>query len=541
MTRRRLGTLALLLGALFALGVALAANASAHASVVASDPVNGSRLKTVPSVVTITFDEPVSLGNIGYLHVVDTSGKRVEKGSAFHPAGDGRRIAAQLKSGLGDGTYTASFRIISADSHPVAGTIRFVVGNGALSSAPAAGATVDHTLSATFDAARWVSYAGYAALGGTWLLLTVWAPGRTDRRARRIVWAGWSGVAIGAAAELLLQGPYVAGDGIGAVRHWTLLDSTLHSDYGTYHSVRLVLLGAIALLLAWVLDRERRPLDALGLALLPGLAVTFAATGHAATTSPDWLSIANDMLHVTAMGVWLGGIAMTVLVVLPRRAPDELAAVLPRTSAVALTSVAVLAATGTYSAWRGVGTWSALFTTTYGVLVVVKASLLLLIVAVANFARRAVQQRWASGTERIRRGVLVEMTLAIGVLVAASILVAEPRGKEALAITHQKPQTGYASLGAGQAVSVTVEPGVHGVVTATVELSGGPKPQSITATASLPSRQLGPIPLNLTANATNIYGASGVDLPSAGKWDFHLVVTSSEFTATSVDVLVRLY
>jgi copper transport protein len=445
-----------------------------------------------------------------------------------------------LKSGLGDGTYTASFRIVSADSHPVAGAIRFVVGNGALSSAPAAGATVDHAVSATFDAARWVSYAGIAALGGTWLLLTVWPPGRGDRRARRMVWLGFAAASIGAAAELILQGPYTAGDGFGAVGHWSLLDATLHTDYGTYHCVRLVLLGATAVLVAALLDRTPHRRDALGLVLLPALAVTFAATGHAATTSPDWLSIADDMLHVTAMSVWLGGIVMLVLAVLPRQEPDELGAVLPRVSAVNLIAVAVLAATGTYSAWRGVGTWSALFTTTYGVLVVVKASLLLLVVAVANFARRSVQQRWSGGTERIRRGVLVEIALAVGVLVAASVLVAEPRGKEALAIVHQKPQSGYATLGDGRAVSVTVDPGTHGDVTATVELSG-PKPQSVTGTASLPSKQLGPIPLGLTANGTNIYGASGVNLPSAGRWDFHLVVTTSQFSATTVDVIVRLY
>jgi copper transport protein len=253
------------------------------------------------------------------------------------------------------------------------------------------------------------------------------------------------------------------------------------------------------------------------------------------------LSIADDMLHVTAMSVWLGGIAMLVLAVLPRQEPDELVAVLPPVSAVSLTAVGTLAVTGTYSAWRGVGTWSALFTTTYGWLVVAKASLLLCIVAVANFARRAVQQRWSAGTERIRRGVLVEVSLAIGVLVATSVLVAEPRGREALAIAHQKPRSGSASLGDGRAVSVTVDPGVHGVVTATVELSGGPKPQSVTGTASLPKRQLGPIPLSLTANGTNIYGASGIDLPSAGRWDFHLVVTTSEFNATTVDVIVGLY
>ena len=48
---KRLLSLGVLLGALFGVGVALAASASAHASVVASDPVDGSRLKAVHPLV----------------------------------------------------------------------------------------------------------------------------------------------------------------------------------------------------------------------------------------------------------------------------------------------------------------------------------------------------------------------------------------------------------------------------------------------------------------------------------------------------------
>ncbi|MDT4937718.1 MAG: copper transport protein [Pseudonocardiales bacterium] len=541
MTRRRLAALALLSGAVFAIGVALAGDASAHASVVSSDPANGARLKSAPGTVTITFDEPVGLGTVGYLHVVDTSGKRVETGSAFHPGGAGRTIAARLTSGLGDGTYTESFRVVSADSHPVAGTVRFVVGNGVLSAAPAAGATVDRPLSVTFDVLRWVSFGGFAALGGTWLLLTVWAPGRGEARARRLVWTGWAAAVVGGVAELVLQGPYTAGSGFGDVAKWTLLDSTLHTDYGMYRCVRLVLLGAVALKLGWLLDRPRARFDPLALVLLPAIALTFSATGHAATTSPGWLSISADLLHLTAMSTWIGGLAMLLLAVLPRGEPDELAAVLPVVSRVALASVVVLAVTGTYSAWHGVGTWGALFSTTYGELVVVKVGLFVCIVAVADFGRRTVQRRWANGTERIRRAVAVELVLALAVFAATAVLVSEPRGREALAVSHEHPRAASSPLGNGRSVTVTVDPGTHGTVTVSVELEDGPKVQRITGTAYLPSKQLGPIPIGLTANGTNIYGASGIELPSAGSWDFRLVVTTSEFDATTVDVIVRLY
>jgi copper transport protein len=540
-TRRRLATLAALVGVLFGIGLALAGDASAHASVVATEPVNGARLKAVPPSVTITFDEPVGIGSVGYLHVVDTSGKRVEVGKAFHPSGDGRRIAVKLRSGLGDGTYTESFRIISADSHPVAGTVRFVVGNGVLSSAPAPGATVDRAVSVTYDVVRWVSFAGLAGLGGSWLLLTVWGAGRTDRRARRLVWAGWAAATFGCAAELVLQGPYTAGDGFGDLADWSLLDTTLHTDYGTYHCARFVLLGVTALLLAWLLEREPRRGDAAALVLVPAIAVTFSAVGHAATTAPTWLSIADDMVHLTAMATWIGGLALVIGAVLPRDEPDELASVLPVVSTVALSSVVVIAATGTYSAWHGVGTWGALFTTRYGQLVVVKVALFLGVVAVANFARRAVQARWRTGTELIRRSVVVEFSVALLVFAATAVLVSEPRGREALAIAHQRPRSGSAQLGDGRSVGVTVDPGTHGTVTVSVQLSDGPKPQQVSGTASLPSRQLGPIPLGLTANGTNIYGVSGLSLPAAGTWDFQLVVTMSQFAATTVDVTVHLY
>ncbi len=540
--RHRLVALAVVLGALFGAALLAAAPASAHATVESSDPADGARLPQAPATVTVRFDEAVSLGSLSYLHVVDQQGSRVESGTVFHPGGDAVAIRVELRSGLGDGTYTASFRVISADSHPVAGVIRFVVGNGPLVTGATAGVggALD-AVRAAFDAARWTSYAGFALLAGVWLVLSVWHRGRDDRRARRIIWGGWAALVAGTVLEFLLQGPYVAGEGLGHMLDGSLLDATLHSTYGRAHSVRLVLLGLGALLLGRLfaaLTRRESRLAELAWPLGPGVALTFAVTGHADTTDPRWLSVLFDTLHLSAMAAWLGGLVLLVAAVLPRREPAETAAAVSAVSAVSLGAVAVLAGTGTYAAWRGIGSPDAVVGTTYGRLVVLKGVLFAALIALGWLARRSIASRH---TERLRRGVLVEVVLGVAVLVATSVLVSQPRGSEALAASYAKPVHGVAPLDHGRSAVVSVDPGRHGLVGVTVEIADAPRAATLAATAALPAKQVGPIPLPLRADGPGRWVATGVTLPASGRWVVTLTVTTSEFDATTTDTSVRLH
>ena len=562
--------LLLLLAVLFCGALLAAAPASAHATVVGADPADGTRLQSAPSTVTVSFDESVGLGSIGYLHVTDQTGKRVDAGAAYHPGGDGTKIADKLTPGLADGTYTESYRVVSADSHPVAGVIRFVVGKGALTAATVSSSTVNHGLSVVFDVVRWLSWAGLALLGGAWLLLTVWPQGRDDRGARGIVWSGWGAAVLGAVLELLVQGPYAAGNGPSVLLRPALLDATLHTDYGQFHCARLLLLGALGVLLGLALQpgRERARHEDAVWPLAVGIAFTFSATGHAETTRPSWLSLALDTAHLTAMATWVGGLVIVVAALLPRRDPDELAVTLPTFSRVAFTAVVVLAVTGAYAALRGVGSWRALFGTEYGLLVLAKVVLFGGLLAVGNLSRQLVQRRalvayamtddvldddpvdlTESGahertddvdTERLRRSVLVEIALAGIVLAATAVLVGQPRGAEALSAQAREPIHATAPLGSERTASVTVDPGEHGNVSVEVALSPGPRAQSVTATATQPDRQIGPIPVQLIADGADLYTASDVNLPVSGKWVIALVVTTSKFRAVATQVTVHL-
>jgi copper transport protein len=536
---------ALLVALLMALGTILliaAPSASAHATVVTSTPADGSRLSAAPASVSITFDESVGLNRVGYLKVINQSGDSVTTSTAVHPGGDGTKVAVNLRTGLGDGTYIASYRVISADSHPVTGTVRFVVGSGALAPAPAQQSAADNTTSVTFDVVRWVSFVGLILLGGAWLMCTVWPEGRDDNRARRLLWAGWWVTVAAALAEMLVQGPYSAGESVWHLFTPDLIDSTLHSTFGTAHSIRLVLLGVLGVELTTLLRtpsgiRARNPSALLAV----GIAVTYAYSGHPAAQDPTWLAVPSTTLHLAAMATWIGGLLYLVVAILPRAEPDELHRALPVFSKVAYVSVVVLLVTGTYQAWLGVGTFSALYDTRYGQLVLVKAGLFIVIVALGNVSRIAISKR-VTGVDirRLRSGVLIEVVLALGVLGATAVLVAEPLGRAAAITQASKPESATAQLGNGRTALITITPHRAGPVAVTVALSSGATPTSLTLTASLASKQLGPITVPLSTTDHKTYDASGVLLPSAGKWDFVLIVQTSQFDSVTTDVHLSL-
>lgn len=554
---RRIVALCVLVTGLFGLTLATAPSALAHSTLVASDPVDGSRLKAAPSAVTVTFDEAVTVSGAGYLRVVDQVGRRVDTGQVTRP--NGAKISVRLKSGLGDGTFTASYRVLSDDGHPVAGSIRFVVGNGALAAATGSLSTVDGGTSVAFDIARWLGFAGIALLGGGWLLLTVWPEGRDDVRARRLVWAGWLAAVLAALAELLVQGPYVAGAGLGDVANWSLLDATLHTTYGTAHSDRLLLLAAIAVALDMQLRELRRSriAELVTGTLAIGVAVTYGVSGHAQAQDPHWLAITSDSAHIAAMAVWAGGLGYLLVAVLPRREPAELRRVLPVFSRVAYCAIGTLAVTGTYQAWLGIGTVDAITTTRYGQYVLIKIGLFAGLLALGNLSRVAVQRHYVRPVAYamtddppiedemdlgpVRRSVLAEAVIASVVLAVTAVLVAEPPGRAALAATRAEARSSTVALGGGRSATVTLDPGRHGPVSVTVGLSPGARAQKLTATAALPAKQLGPIAVPLTTTDGSTYSASAVVLPSAGRWTITLTVTSSQFDAVVADAKIRLY
>ncbi|MFF7348142.1 copper resistance CopC/CopD family protein [Streptomyces antimycoticus] len=400
-TARRLMAICgtLLAALLCALSVG-ASSASAHAALTSTDPADGSVVKTAPREVTLNFSEGVLLSGDS-VRVLDPKGKRVDTGKTAHVGGKSSTAAAGLHSGLPDGTYTVAWKAVSEDSHPVSGAFTFSIGAPSKTTAKVpTGEASDSTVSTLYGIGRYAAYGGFAALVGGSVFAGFC---RSSRPVRKIAVGGWVTVFTASLLLLLLRGPYTDGEGIGGILDLGRLGDVLSTKPGAALLSRLLLLGAAAVFLAVLFgsytrrtgereaDARRRQDLAFGLGfggtvMAVGLSATWAMAEHASVGLQRQLAMPVDMIHLIAVGVWLGGLA-SLAVTLRVGEPIGRAAV-RRFSRLAFGSVVALVVTGLYQSWRQVGSWGALTDTEYGRWLLVKVGLVAVLLAIAAISRR---------------------------------------------------------------------------------------------------------------------------------------------------------
>ncbi|GAA0647683.1 hypothetical protein GCM10009548_11350 [Streptomyces malaysiensis subsp. malaysiensis] len=400
-TARRLMAICgtLLAALLCALSVG-ASSASAHAALTSTDPADGSVVKTAPREVTLNFSEGVLLSGDS-VRVLDPKGKRVDTGKTAHVGGKSSTAAAGLHSGLPDGTYTVAWKAVSEDSHPVSGAFTFSIGAPSKTTAKVStGGESDGTVGTLYGIGRYAAYGGFAALVGGCVFAGLC---RSSRPVRKIAVGGWVTVFTATLLLLLLRGPYTDGEGIGGVLDLGRLGDVLSTKPGAALLSRLLLLGAAAIFLAVLfgsytrrsgdaeVDARRRQDLAFGLGfggtvMAVGLAATWAMAEHASVGLQRQLAMPVDVIHLIAVGVWMGGLA-SLAVTLRAGEPIERAAV-RRFSRLAFGSVVALVVTGLYQSWRQVGSWGALTDTEYGRWLLVKVGLVAVLVGIAAVSRR---------------------------------------------------------------------------------------------------------------------------------------------------------
>ncbi|MEP9384247.1 copper resistance protein CopC [Nocardioides cheoyonin] len=510
----RVGTGTLLSAAL----VLVSGPAEAHAVLEQSSPGPSAVLRKAPATVVLRFDEPVTLLPTS-LQVIAPDGTRVGDGAVGHHADDPATASVGLSGATAQGTYLVSWRVVSADSHPVSGAFTFSVGRAG--PAPAAASTgSDRGVGVALGVGRWIGYAGSALLVGGLMFLVACRPGAVPRRALLL---GAAAVAVGGLVCLLLKGPYDAGLGATHLTDGSLLREVLGTTYGGATLARIVLavLGA-ALVVGWTrLTARTRAVATAVLAV--ALAVCLALAGHAAAASPRWLAVAADAVHVAAMSAWLGGLVMLLLVVLrrPRRpgpgAAGPLAdpgsmAVARRFSRLALGAVAALVVTGGYQAWRETRSWGALRHTTYGQELIVKLIAVLFLLAVAAGSRELVWRH--ADLAGLRRTVGLEAAGVAAVLGVTSALVATAPAQAAY---HPSVDSNLTIL--GDTVQVSGVPDGDRSMELHVYVFGRTQrptePKEVTATVS--KGDLGPLRVNLAKAGTG-HRQGVVSVPVAGDW-----------------------
>ncbi|MGW3285959.1 copper resistance CopC/CopD family protein [Streptomyces sp. NPDC001002] len=396
-TPRRTRTLVLLILAVFGALLAGAGPASAHAALTGSDPAQGVVVDKAPTAVTLTFSEKVATSSDS-LRVLDPKGKRVDTGKPTETSGT--TYAVPLHSGLPDGTYTVSWQVVSADSHPVAGAFTFSIGAPSTTTVSVSDETVGGGIVGwLYGFGRYMSYAGFILMvGGGAFVLACWQRGAGVRPVQRLVVSGWLTITASTLLLLLLRGSYTSSGKVGAIFDLNLLGQVLQTKTGAALISRLLLLAAAALFIAVLFgayekreDEEKQDLT-FGLAIggsvvAAGLAASWALAEHASTGLQPGIAMPVDVIHLLAVATWLGGLSALLVALYRSEVPIEASAV-RRFSQVAFGSVVAVVATGIYQSWRQLGSWAAFTDTGYGQLLLVKIGLVAVLVGIAFISRR---------------------------------------------------------------------------------------------------------------------------------------------------------
>ncbi|MFU8876279.1 copper resistance CopC/CopD family protein [Micromonospora sp. SL4-19] len=540
----RWGTAAALLLTLVALLLAPATPASAHAVLVSSSPTASAVVSNAPSEVVLTFSEGVRKVP-GKIRVIAPDGSRADRGE---PTFKDAVVTIPVDPSGARGTYLVSYRVISADSHPVSGAFTYSV--GAPSTPPTDSGTdtrANPVVQNAVKVAKYLSYLGLLLLVGPALVLAALWPRRLSRRGpARLAWSGLGLLVLATVAELWLQVPYTAGGGLFDVTGAGLGD-VLGSAYGTAHLVRLGLLAAAAFLLRPLFAGPIGRTDGIILAILGGAALfTWPLAGHPAASPAPAVSVVADAVHLGSMAVWLGGLVMLAAFLLRRADERELGAILPIWSRWATLAVAALLLAGTVQGLIEVVTPKALVDTTYGQLLLAKIGLFALVIGVAAYSRALVKRRTAAGRPgAMRRAIAAELAITAVVLGVSATLVQTTPARTASANVAGAP-AGYFSTTLSSplySLQVEMDPAERGNNSLHLyAYTPDNRPQPVKewkATAALPSAGIEPIDIPLLPLTDN-HATGEISLPAAGQWQLRFTVRTSDIDQATVTATVPI-
>jgi len=423
-----------------AAGIALA-----HATLRRADPPVGGRTQLPPSELRLEFSEAVA-ARTSRVTLVAPDSERF----ALHVTGDSAManvLLAHVPALRIAGQYRVEWRLVGADGHAVTGNYGFTIDSipvqvDTAETRPAEQDQVHEPASDSFGQ-RFIRFAASTILviviGSVAFALFV-LPGAVradagtgkfgtavDGRLRSLCVAGsWLLLALGV-ARLVSHGVTLSGS-MAALSIGDLGDLVAGSTFG--RGWLLQMFAALALLLVLRLTGATRWRLLAGITV--ALAISAALLGHpAAAADVPVLAVGLDAAHVIGAGGWAGAILVMAIAALPQvaRVSADHRLLLSRNllrafSPLALTCAVVLVVTGAASAWLQLRDLGLLFGSAYGLALVRKVVIVLLIAALGAYHWRIAQPSLNTerSAARLRQSIALDVVLVLTVLILTAIL-----------------------------------------------------------------------------------------------------------------------
>jgi copper transport protein len=499
-----------------------ATGAFAHATLVSAEPADGSVMAKAPTIAQLRFNESVTPAAIS---LIDAEGKTRDDVSF---RADGQSILVTLPDNLPHGTQVISYRVVSEDGHPVAGSLMFSVGAATRTiAAPAEGGVV----AALIWLARISVYLGlFVGVGG--VFFAAWIGCGPD--GGRIILGALGVGMVSAVASLGLQGldlhdlPLTA---LATLAPWKGAFST------SFGPSMLIAIAAMAIArFAW-----RSPTMTIAWVLttlaMAGAGLSLATSGHAATASPQWLTRLSVFIHGVGVAYWIG--ALAPLAAMARRRSSDLLRALRWFSAGAVPVVGLVALTGLTLAIVQLENLRALVDTNYGIILLVKLALVVVLLGFAALNRFLVTPALAADpdTMPLLGSVLIECVLVIGILAAVAGWRFTPPPR-ALAAATPAPIAIHIHTDAAM-FQVLIAPGKVGTDNFVLQLMNGDasafEAKEVTLTLSLPERGIEGLERKATLGPDTYWHVRNVVLPLSGRWHMRIEALVTDFQKVTLE------
>jgi len=541
----------------------LPAAAAAHAVLVHTSPHAESTVSGSPGIVQFDFNEAVE-ADFGAIRVFDADGEPLPTGELTHPGGAPEKVATEIPPELADGVYTATYRVVSADGHPVSGGFSFGINvpvRTATRTAPAVAELLDRSepgtaLEVAYGAVRGIHYLALLILVGALFFAAI-----VRRRDERTPWpmtlliasafAGFATALLG----LPLQGGLAAGVQLPDAFDSAIVRGAAETRTGLVWLVRagawLALLNLLVLARGWSM---RMPWAVLTATLTGALVATIPVGGHASTIEPTAVLVPADLIHVIAAGAWLGGLVLLLATYWPRRGDDaglesarRGAEATRRFSAMALPAILILLVSGLLETWFYVdGEIGSLLDGAWGWMILVKLALLGLIVALAAGNRRSLRSPGervdrGAAASTLRRAMRIEVAIAVAVLAATAVLV---RGVPPVS-ERSGPVDRRLDLGEIR-VEMIIEPATVGPNDYHLYLFDREtgeqidRVRQITLRLTQPERGVGQISLDVPYKSPAHYELLGPALGVPGTWEVDVDVRVSRFDVLTAETEIEV-
>jgi copper transport protein len=526
----------------FVLVLVTAGPASAHATLESTTPADGAHLDQAPTVVSLTFNENIS-ASLGAVRVFDAQGKRVDDGNVVTRE---HTVTVGMQK-VGDGGYVVTWRVISADSHPVRGAFTFTVGTGTAASSGLVSSLLnsgsDRTYDIAGDVARGIAYAATFIAAGGAIFLALVHDGRSDRSrlGKVVLWSAIVG-AIGVIIQLPISAALATGLGLGAITHEGVFGQVTADGVAAQTIVALVGLTIATVAVLW----KTRSTATRIAAVVGGCAapIAFAFSGHTTITAPRALVYTSDIVHVLAASVWFGGIVFLWLFLRSQRATagDAVHAggVVARFSRLAGFAIVAVGIAGVILAYEEIKALHALTSTTYGRLVLVKVGIVAVIAAVAAYNRyrlvpalRRAEARGHNVWSHLVTTVRIEMIGMVFVIGITGVLVNQVPARTAAGIGTIYSQT--KPLG-NDSVNLVVDPnraGPNSIHMYILDSTGRTVDvETVTVDLSFPANDIGPLSQQVSHAGPGHYLVSTNDMTTPGHWTVSVAAQVSKFEKT---------